>query len=294
MGAFIGLLGTALIVISFIYLLIISIKNLHNRNKINGANKKRLLSATGILVLGIIFFSIGMATTPTGSADNDAGSNSESSNHSIDAESNDSSSNDISSDSSVSLSSSDSSSDSSSADSSASKQVANVQKPQNGIDLSETKTTKPVATHKKQTQDKKVCPIAGLGDSKKTFGRDYGKGKGDSEMMRYKNDYILPMFSGNAAFNILLQFESTDRPTRSKNEAIQAYQEMIPLDSTKIKESSDSENNRDIIEYHSDKLAKAVDKELFSGSKQGTFIAILHENDQGKYFSVVLGTGNNP
>lgn len=55
-----------------------------------------------------------------------------------------------------------------------------------------------------------------------------------------------------------------------------SYQNVIPSDSIKIKEYFDVGNDRDIIEYHSKKLASAVNRQLFDGAKPGTFIAILH------------------
>jgi hypothetical protein len=141
-------------------------------------------------------------------------------------------------------------------------------------------------------KSKRICSSAGIGDSKATFNKDYGKGKGDSEMMRYKRDYILPMFLSNAAWNILLQFEATNKPVRSKKSAKKAYRHMIPSDAKKVRQYHDQGGERLIIIYQSKKLAKSIKKSVFMGDKPGSFMAILHRNSKG-YFSVTLATGNS-
>lgn len=111
-------------------------------------------------------------------------------------------------------------------------------------------------------------------------------------MMRYKRDYILPMFLGHAAWNILLQFEATNKPVRSKKNAIKAYRYMIPSDAKKVRQYYDQGGKRLIIIYQSKKLAKSVKKSVFMGDKPGSLMAILHRNSKG-YFSVTLATGNS-
>ncbi|MFX3616271.1 MAG: hypothetical protein ACE3JK_01905 [Sporolactobacillus sp.] len=139
---------------------------------------------------------------------------------------------------------------------------------------------------------KTISMHAGIGDTKSAFNKAYGKGKGDSEMMSYKHNYILPMFLDKAAYNILLQFESTSSSRRSKKNAIKAYKYMIPTDSKKVKQYYDNGGERLIIIYQSNRLAKSVKKAVFLGDKPGSFMAILHRDHKG-YFSVTLATGNS-
>jgi hypothetical protein len=158
-------------------------------------------------------------------------------------------------------------------------------------------TTTPTNKSEKTSQqssspDKKITIAGGLGDTVGIWKKQYGDYKGDTSLASFENNDFLVIFVNNKADNITLQFEQTDNKYRTKDEAMAAYQNMIPTDAKKIKEESQGDN--DIIYYHSDLLAGTLDKEEFLDASPGTMMAILEKNSNGKYFGVVLAPGNNP
>lgn len=140
---------------------------------------------------------------------------------------------------------------------------------------------------------KTISRQAGIGDTRASFNKAYGHGKSSPGIVRYQHDYILAMFMDRSAYDITLQFESTDRPRRTKAQAVAAYMPMIPSDSIKIKQYPDPNSDGTVIIYRSHKLATHCKKAVFSGAKPGTFLVALQKDSKG-YFAVVLGTGDNP
>jgi hypothetical protein len=76
----------------------------------------------------------------------------------------------------------------------------------------------------------KMTIAGGLADTYDVWEKQYGDNKGDKVNARFKNDYLLTMFTEGRATNITMQFESTNQPARSKTQAMVAYQNMIPTD----------------------------------------------------------------
>lgn len=139
-----------------------------------------------------------------------------------------------------------------------------------------------------------ITPAGGLGDALEVFNKNYGKNAGDKEMGSYKKDYILPMFIDGKAHNIMIQFEQTNKPRRTKEEAMEVAKTMIPKDANKVKEYVDTQDpNMEVIEYKSDTLKNVFEPSVFEPGEPGTFIVILNKDDNG-YFGINLGTGNNP
>ncbi|UPM56103.1 hypothetical protein [Gottfriedia acidiceleris] len=139
-----------------------------------------------------------------------------------------------------------------------------------------------------------VSPKVGLGDTLSLFEKHHGENNGDKELGRFENDYILPVFLDDKAWNITLQFESTSTKRRDFNEAVTIAKGFIPSDATKVKEYAKDEMTT-VIEYKSNKL-KTVFPAFPSPEEVGTCIAIIHYDDGNKnnVFSVVVSLGTNP
>lgn len=143
-----------------------------------------------------------------------------------------------------------------------------------------------------------ITTNGGLGDHIKAFEKNYGPNTGDDMFGVFQNSNIGPMFLYGRANNVTVQFEATNQPRRTKAEAIGAFTNIIPTDSVKVKEWSVEDSDlygKDIIQFESKLLAEVFKNEIsvFGGANPGTFIAIL-KRDKNGYFTVVLGTGNNP
>ncbi|MDQ0896296.1 MULTISPECIES: hypothetical protein [unclassified Paenibacillus] len=149
----------------------------------------------------------------------------------------------------------------------------------------------------------------GLGDTLTAIEKNYGKNENnpDTSLSAYNKGRILVMYteSEKIAHNVTLQFEATEKPRRTKDEAMAEVQKSIPTDAIKVKEYKVDEN-RDIIQYESKALADrlveyyaAVDesyKSLGISSKpvkHGTFIVILKHDNRG-FFASVIGLGDKP
>lgn len=148
-------------------------------------------------------------------------------------------------------------------------------------------------TNKKEKITEQVSVEAGLGDTVDAFKKEYGENKGNEQMGRFKNDYLLPMFINNRAIDITIQFETTDQKTRSMEEAKQIAAKLIPKDAKLEKEFTDtSDSPQKVMLYHSDTLAK-----LFPEMEPvGKFLVIFnyHDGNENQVFSTTLGLGNTP
>lgn len=150
-----------------------------------------------------------------------------------------------------------------------------------------------------------ITKDGGLGDTKKAIEQLRGadeRGE-DAAISTYQNDKLLVLYSedevtkNKTAFNVTLQFESTDSPRLSKKEALLEAASVLPSDAVKIKEYK-ADEDRDVIQYESKLLAKRL-KSFYDMQQDdpefnpGTFIVILKHDKQGIY-SVVAGAGNKP
>ncbi|PFH81624.1 hypothetical protein [Bacillus sp. AFS088145] len=157
----------------------------------------------------------------------------------------------------------------------------------------ETPKSEPVKNSK--TQEMPVSPQIGLGDTISLFKTHHGKNKGDNEMGSFENDYILPMFLNDKAFNITLQFESTSSKRRDFKEAVTISKGFIPSDAIKVKEYT-LDDMRTVIEYKSNKLKTVFPTFPSSPEEVGKLITIIKYDSGNKnsVFSVVIGVGTNP
>ncbi|MGG3564930.1 hypothetical protein ABES03_25350 [Neobacillus rhizosphaerae] len=148
-------------------------------------------------------------------------------------------------------------------------------------------------TTKKETVTEQVSVDPGLGDTVDAFTKEYGENKGNEQMGRFKNDYLLPMFINNRAIDITVQFETTDQKTRSIEEAKQIAGKLIPKDAKLEKEFTDtSDLPQKVMLYHSDTLAK-----LFPEMEPvGKFVVIFHfhEGNENQVYSITVGLGDTP
>ncbi|MDQ1144248.1 hypothetical protein QE429_001075 [Bacillus sp. SORGH_AS 510] len=148
-------------------------------------------------------------------------------------------------------------------------------------------------TDSKETVTEQVSVEPGLGDTVDAFSKQYGENKGNTQMGRFKNDYLLPMFINNRAVDLTVQFESTDQKNRSMDEAKQVAAKLIPKDAKLEKEYTDTKDlPQKVMLYHSDTLAK-----LFPEMQPvGSFIVIFnyHEGKENEVFSISIGLGNTP
>ncbi|MEO2076849.1 MAG: hypothetical protein ABGX20_15880 [Bacillus sp. (in: firmicutes)] len=148
-------------------------------------------------------------------------------------------------------------------------------------------------TDSKETVTEQVSVEPGLGDTVDSFSKQYGENKGNAQMGRFKNDYLLPMFINNHAVDLTVQFESTDQKTRSMDDAKQVAAKLIPKDAKLEKEYTDTKDlPQKVMLYHSDTLAK-----LFPDMQPvGSFVVIInyHEGKENEVFSISIGLGNTP
>ncbi|MEH7438565.1 hypothetical protein V7182_13920 [Neobacillus drentensis] len=148
-------------------------------------------------------------------------------------------------------------------------------------------------TNKKEKVTEQVSVEAGLGDTVDAFTKEYGENKGNEQMGRFKNDFLLPMFINNRAIDITVQFETTDQKTRSIEEAKQIAAKLIPKDAKLEKEfTATSDLPQKVLLYHSDTLAK-----LFPEMEPvGKFLVIFnyHEGNENQVFSITIGLGDTP
>jgi hypothetical protein len=163
-----------------------------------------------------------------------------------------------------------------------------TQQQSNSVSESKQESATPVQSSNVET----ITPAGGLGDTYQVFEAKYGANAGDKEMARFAGDYIQPMFVNDKAWNVLVQFESTDKPRRVLEDTQAAIKQVIPNDSKQVKKWT-VDNTKEIIMYNSPTLAKLFDKKWFGEEKPGTFIVILHRDEQG-YFSFTAALGNNP
>lgn len=134
----------------------------------------------------------------------------------------------------------------------------------------------------------------GLGDTLSVYKEKYGENAGSEMLARFDNDYVLVTFIEKRAMNVTLQFEATNQPRRTREEALAIAEPLMPYDATKIDEYV-ADSGSEIIVYKSELLANIFEEDAFINAEKGTFITILKPsiNDDG-YFGVVLATGNNP
>ncbi|WML58964.1 hypothetical protein [Neobacillus sp. PS2-9] len=148
-------------------------------------------------------------------------------------------------------------------------------------------------TSKKETVTEQVSIEPGLGDTVDAFTKVYGENKGNEQMGRFNNDYMLPMFINNRAIDITIQFETTDQKNRSMEESKQIAAKLIPKDAKLEKEFTDtSDLPQKVMLYHSDTLAK-----LFPEMEPvGKFVVIFnyHEGNENQVFSITIGLGDTP
>lgn len=134
----------------------------------------------------------------------------------------------------------------------------------------------------------------GLGDTEEAFVEEYGPNEGDSMMGRFQGDYLLPMFAEGLNYNMKLQFEATDVPSRTMAEAKEVAKQFIPKDAKFEKEYIDGEDigmPRHVMQYHSAQIEK-----LFPEFEPaGTFIVIFnYGNQEDDVFGVTIGVGDTP
>lgn len=160
----------------------------------------------------------------------------------------------------------------------------------------------PVAQQKTEEKPKpkprdieKITPVGGLGDHLDVFEIEYGPNRGSESAGRFENDYIHPMFQDGNAYSLILQFDKSPRPFRSKVEVLNEIEKMIPSDSKLIKEYQDKQNRREIFHYKSKSLSDRIDKEMFGDAEPGEFVVVMKKSDKGLGYSyVAMGVGNNP
>jgi hypothetical protein len=132
-----------------------------------------------------------------------------------------------------------------------------------------------------------------LGANISVIEEKFGPNSGDGTLASFQDEAILGIFADKTAFNLTYQFEATDQPRRSKEDALMAANELMPADAVEVKNYKDESNNREVVVYKSETLATALTPASFKGEEPGTFIAILNYDDQG-VFSAVIAPGNNP
>lgn len=159
-----------------------------------------------------------------------------------------------------------------------------------------TETTKKDTTTKKETKEtvtEQVSVEPGLGDTVDAFSKQYGENKGNTQIGRFKNDYLLPMFINNRAVDLTVQFEATEQKTRSMDEAKQIAAKLLPKDAKLEKEYTDtSDLPQKVMLYHSEALGK-----LFPDMEPvGSFVVIInyHDSNENEVFSINIGLGNTP
>ncbi|MDQ0719833.1 hypothetical protein QF049_001094 [Paenibacillus sp. W4I10] len=150
-----------------------------------------------------------------------------------------------------------------------------------------------------------ITKNGGFGDTKEVIEQLRGADENgeDATFSSYQNNKLLVLYSedeatkNKTAFNVTLQFESTDIPRLSKKEALREASLVIPNDSIKVKEYK-ADEDRDVIQYESKLLAERL-KSFYDLQKDdpeykpGTFSVIFKHDIQGIY-SVVIGAGNKP
>lgn len=155
------------------------------------------------------------------------------------------------------------------------------------------------------TKLENITSNGGLGDTLNVLIEEYGDFKDEAGRISFRNGYIYtdtPFNNSGDSFvwNITVNFEVTDNPARSREEAIEISKALLPQDSVLIREREEVLNEdytTDIIEYKSNLLADRInDKNLYGDAEIGTFAVHLNKytgNDFEKgYFQVGITTGN--
>jgi hypothetical protein len=141
----------------------------------------------------------------------------------------------------------------------------------------------------------------GLGDTRPNFDKKYGTGRDEAKVhVRYQNDYLLVTFvkgenfdfADGRAQNIMIQFEATQTPLVSTQQAIQTAEQFLPKDAVKEKEQQ-SDDDFYHIQYTSQSLAKAIGSGWFFDSSPGVFTVSLWQDwdDPSKVYAVSIMTG---
>ena len=131
--------------------------------------------------------------------------------------------------------------------------------------------------------------MAVIGSTLQSFESVYGDNTGDNLVASFDGDYILPIFVNGEAWNIDLQFTITNKPNRSKEEAIFEINKFLPADAKEKRVFSEKEKH--VIEYQSDSLAEIFSEESFK-DKPGTFTVILKKDKKTTTYSsasIVVG-----
>lgn len=97
------------------------------------------------------------------------------------------------------------------------------------------------------------------------------------------------------AMNITVQFEATNKPSRSMDEALTISEDFIPKDAEIVNEYDekvDEMSGRKVIEYYS----PTIEKNFPEWEPAGTFIVIAsyRDNDPNDVFGLTIGLGNTP
>lgn len=138
-----------------------------------------------------------------------------------------------------------------------------------------------------------LTAVSGLGDSVRVFEKYQGPNSGNNEIGRFQNGLINPLFLDLKAYEVMIDFEQSDEPRKTKQEAMDFVSKMIPLDAVKQKEyTAPDDSSREIIEYKSSALQRAFSEQLhvFGTAEPGVFTVALRKDKKG-YYRAVIGTG---
>ncbi|RFU69462.1 hypothetical protein D0469_09595 [Peribacillus saganii] len=142
--------------------------------------------------------------------------------------------------------------------------------------------------------NKQLTEKGGLGDTRKTLEKIYGENKGDVEIARFQDDFLIVTFEDHRAVNVQLQYEAKGDERPSEEEVLSDIKERIPKDALEVdryKEEKDS--IQEIIEYESDLLKEEASEYSFRDDEAGTFSVTLERDDQGIVLATLaLGRGS--
>ncbi|PLS17379.1 hypothetical protein CVD28_12515 [Bacillus sp. M6-12] len=142
--------------------------------------------------------------------------------------------------------------------------------------------------------NKQITEKGGLGDTRSAIETAYGENKGDAEIARFQDDFLIVTFENHRAVNVQLQYESKSDKRPSEEEVLSYIKERIPKDSQEVDRYKDEKNaSQEIIEYESDILEKEASEYSFRQDEPGKFTVTLERDDEGIVLATMaLGRGN--
>ncbi|WP_308638988.1 hypothetical protein [Paenibacillus silvisoli] len=152
-----------------------------------------------------------------------------------------------------------------------------------------------------------ITESGGIGDHRTAMEKQYGEDLNEegSALSAYQNNEIVALYIGDIVGNVSLQFEATDTPRRTLDEALAAASKVIPKDAKKVKAydiTDDEMVMKHVVEYQSNELATRL-KGMYDGDESlgiapktpGSFLVMAKGfKEDGTYFSVVVGWGTKP